>query len=232
MKSRVKFYIWVAAFLVFTVFVYFFLGSIIADAAYPLKYKDLIKKYSERFGVNPNLVAGLIYTESHFNASAGSPVGARGLMQIMPATGAGLARQLGESTTFSTSKLNDPDTSIRLGTYYIAQLINKYQGNTELGLIAYNGGVAAADRYATYGGGLVNETYQYRYKVINAKGVYDQLYGEWWKGSIDETTPTTGITSIVQQVKQAVAPNSVKPTTPKKPTIVDVIFAWLIGRKN
>jgi len=231
MKRRLKFFIGIMVSVIFIIAVYFYLPAIIADSAFPLEYKDLIKKYAQQYNVNPNLVAGLIYTESHFNPNAGSPVGAKGLMQIMPATGAGLARQLGEGSTFSTSKLYDPDTSIRYGTYYIAQLIGKYQGNIELGLIAYNGGCAAADRYATYGGGLVSETHNYRYKVVNAKASYDQLYGEWWQGAV-EATPQTGIAGIVQQVKQSVAPGTVKKEEPKKPTIVDIIYAWLLGRKN
>jgi soluble lytic murein transglycosylase len=227
MKSRLKFYIGLIISIILIIVVYFYLGPIIADSAYPLKYKDLIKKYSDQYGMNPNLVAGLIYTESHFNPTAGSPVGARGLMQIMPATGAGLARQLGEPSP----NLYDPDTNVRLGTYYIAQLINKYQGNIELGLIAYNGGVAAADRYATYGSGIANETHYYRSKVPNAKAAYDALYGDWWNRPIDEQTPG-GVAGIVAQVRQSVAPQSVKKEEPKKPTIVDVIFAWLLGRKS
>lgn len=228
MKSRLKFYIGLIISIILIVVVYFYLGPIIADSAYPLKYKDLIKKYSDQYGMNPNLVAALIYTESHFNPNAGSPVGARGLMQIMPATGAGLARQLGEGFP----NLYDPDTNVRLGTYYIAQLINKYHGNVELGLIAYNGGVAAADRYATYGSGIAQETFYYRTKVPNAKAAYDALYGDWWNRPIDEQTQTAGVASIVTQVKQAVAPQAVKKEEPKKPTIVDVIFAWLLGRKS
>jgi len=245
-KSRVKFYIGTVIALIVIIFAYFYLPGIIADSAYPLNYQDKIKKYSAQYNVYPNLAAGLIYSESHFNPNATSPVGARGLMQIMPGTGAGIARQLGEGGSFYPDKLYDPETSLHYGIYYIGQLIGKYHGNIELALIAYNGGCGLADRYATYGGSLNPETHSYRYKVINAQNMYDQLYGNWWKGEVQSSGPATvtyapqpnttkssGVAvakpSIVDSIKSIVNTSSAEP---RNPTLVDLIYAWLLGRKT
>jgi len=179
---------------------YFYLPPILSDAIYPLKYKDEIKKYSQQFGLNPNFVAAVIYTESHFNPNATSPVGARGLMQIMPQTGAGIAKELGEK--YNVSKLYDPETNIRYGCKYLSGLIGKYSWSQSLPLIAYNGGVSLADRYATRGVSLNLETSYYIVKVKNAERIYNQLYGEWWNEKVQQT-----------------------------PTLHDLILSWLLGKK-
>ena len=158
---------------------YLYFPSVWGDLVYPLEFQDSIKKYSQEFGVDPNLVCAIIYSESRFNPESTSGVGARGLMQIMPATGASLARQL-DIGNFSVAGLYDPDLNIRLGTFYIKQLVDKYGGNIELGVAAYNAGVPRVDSYAEGRGVLPRETSGFIRKVTSVHDMYNQIYGQWW----------------------------------------------------
>ena len=171
------------------------------------------------YKINPNLVAGMIQVESGFNTYATSPMGARGLMQIMPGTGAGLANQLGDKY-FTYNRLYDPTTSIKYGTYYIKQLLDKYHGNENFALTAYNGGAAAADYYATYGTktGLSSETSSYSGKILRTKKMYNQIYGEWWKEKDKEQK---------EKVKPlAFLKNLLRP----EPSLIDMVITWLMPR--
>lgn len=202
--------------LVILVFTAFWLPGIIGVAVYPLNYKEIIKSYAAQRGLNPNLMAGLIYVESGFNPHAGSPAGARGLMQIMPQTGASIAAKIGEPYTADT--LWDPEKNIKLGSWYLKFLIDKYHGDINLALIAYNGGVALADRYSASGGKLVlnPETGSYSAKVNAAKEIYDRIYGAWW----EEKPPPPP--NPVQRIIEAVVSN--------KPSVADLIKSLILGK--
>ena len=75
---------------------------------YPLKYEDSIIRYARRNELEPYLIMGLIHQESYFNPNAKSPVGAYGLMQLMPPTAKELARRLR-----SSANVEDPEVNIR-----------------------------------------------------------------------------------------------------------------------
>jgi soluble lytic murein transglycosylase-like protein len=105
---------------------------------YPVKYRDAIRKYSQRNGVDPYFVMALILQESYFNPGAKSRVGATGLMQIMPATGAELGSQL--HPLFSVRHLGDPDTNIEIGTYHLKHLMALFNNNPQLVAASYNAG--------------------------------------------------------------------------------------------
>ena len=89
-------------------------------------------------GLPVHLVLGVIRQESAFEPTATSVAGARGLMQLMPATGRELAHRQGLS--FSLDLLGQPDYNVRLGTQYFGQLLAMFDGNVELALAGYNAG--------------------------------------------------------------------------------------------
>ena len=105
---------------------------------YPLDYRPIIEQRAKEQNLPPYLVFAMIRQESAFDATAKSWAGAQGLMQLMPATGREVAQRLG--LRFSTSNLNDPDFSVRLGTRYFKQVLDMFDGNHVLALAGYNGG--------------------------------------------------------------------------------------------
>ena len=117
-------------------------GEALPDAwwrlLYPLRFVDRIQERSDKWELDPYLVASLIRQESVFVPRTRSPVGARGLMQVMPATGRALARL--EGVSYRTSRLYDPGVSIRFGTRYLHQLLEQFASRPELALAGYNAG--------------------------------------------------------------------------------------------
>jgi soluble lytic murein transglycosylase len=101
-----------------------------------------IVREAKRQEVDPLLVVAVIRTESSFDNYAVSPVGAMGLMQVMPATGAWLLERRGEKLRRRTN-LFDPELNVALGTFYLAELIAKF-GAVDKALVAYNAGPSNA----------------------------------------------------------------------------------------
>jgi len=101
------------------------------------KYDQLIAKTAEKYQVDSALVKAVIKAESNFNHQAVSRVGARGLMQLMPAT----ASYLQVPDSFH------PEQNIEGGVRYLRYLLNQYQNNLHLALAAYNAGEGAVNRY-------------------------------------------------------------------------------------
>lgn len=152
---------------------------------FPTPYVGLVLKETREQGVDPRLLYALLRQESLFNPRATSWVGARGLAQVMPETGAGIAQTLGV-THFDPDDLYQPQVSIRFGTFYIGQRIQDMEGNVQAGLAAYNGGLGNALRWA--GGSTVAdadlftesidfaETESYVKLVYGYYGAYQRLY--------------------------------------------------------
>lgn len=113
---------------------------------YPMPYEELIKREARAHGLDPYFVAALIRQESRFNKDARSGAGAIGLMQVMPATGKQLQRKAGVGTVTPQS-LTQPAVNVKLGTLFLAHVMNQYPGRPDLALIAYNAGPTRAARW-------------------------------------------------------------------------------------
>lgn len=151
--------------------------------AVPYAFDELIDTYAKEHDLDKSLVAALIYQESRFQPDARSNKGATGLMQIMPDTGEWIAGRTGMA--YSRAKLIDPEYNLRMGTYYLAYLMKKYDGDETLALAAYNAGPGSVDgwlRNDSYSknGKLTDipfkETREYVPKVLKMKDVYEKLY--------------------------------------------------------
>lgn len=157
---------------------------------YPLKYDEIILKYSKEFGLDPYLVRALINVESHYNASAESSKDAKGLMQITPQTGKWAAQTLGINN-FKEDMLFNPEINIRIGCWYLYSLKQEFKIDNEepdliLLLAAYNGGSGNVRKwlknkqYSQTGTSLdqipFKETEQYVKKVMMHYKIYKWIY--------------------------------------------------------
>ncbi|MFK0663639.1 lytic transglycosylase domain-containing protein [Acinetobacter baumannii] len=124
-------------------------------------FDHIIKQAAQQHGVSEGLIKAVMHTESGFNVNAHSPVGAQGLMQLMPAT----ARR------FNVSNAYDPQQNIFAGAKYLSWLLKRFNGNTQMALAAYNAGEGNVDKY----GGIppFRETQDYVRRVTSR---YQNLY--------------------------------------------------------
>ncbi len=118
----------------------------------------IISRASERYQVDAGLIKAIIKAESNFNSQAVSRAGAEGLMQLMPST----ARGLGVTNSF------DPEQNVMAGTRFLRQMLDRYNGNINSALAAYNWGPGNLERRD---GVLPRETREY---LIKVKGYYEQ----------------------------------------------------------
>ena len=113
--------------------------------AYPRGYWNYVDKFAQEYNLDPYLVYAVIREESRFRSSALSQALAHGLMQIMPGTARGIAQALG--MRYSSWKTYQPHDNIQMGSYYLAGLIKRFDGNVPLALAAYNGGPVRTNRW-------------------------------------------------------------------------------------
>ena len=138
---------------------------------YPLRYSEYVRVHARQNGIDPALLAAVIYQESKFDARAESRSGAIGLMQLTPATAHGIAVRTG-GARFETSDLLNPEINIRYGSWYLANLFRKY-GDERLVLAAYNAGQGNVDRWQAEGKPIAfSETRAYVAQVEHLKHVY------------------------------------------------------------
>ena len=127
----------------------------------PGSLDDIIQRAGSRYGVAPGLVRAVIKAESNFNSNAVSAAGAKGLMQLMPGT----ARSLGVTDSF------DPEQNVMAGTRYLRRMLDRYDGDLDSALAAYNWGPGNVDRK---GWSLPRETRSYLARV---KELYKNFSG-------------------------------------------------------
>ncbi len=115
---------------------------------YPYPFPDLVRREEQRYGLPTGLVHAVMRQESAFQTTARSPVGARGLMQLMPATA---SRAAAEAGIDPPNDILRPDINIRLGAFYLAKLLDSFNGSVPLAVAAYNAGPQAVQSWVTDG---------------------------------------------------------------------------------
>ncbi|MGQ9687059.1 MAG: transglycosylase SLT domain-containing protein, partial [Thiobacillaceae bacterium] len=116
------------------------------DLRYLTPYRDLAQARAREFGLDEAWIYGLMRQESRFVTHARSRTGAQGLMQIMPATAAWIARQLGEKRKGKVD-ISHPETNVRYGSFYLKRVLEDLQGSPVLATAAYNAGPGRARRW-------------------------------------------------------------------------------------
>jgi soluble lytic murein transglycosylase len=155
--------------------------------AYPFPYRELVRREAAEWGVDPFMMAAIIRQESAFKADIVSRAGAIGLMQVMPPTGAELARAHGPSG-FSKESLTRPEVNLHLGAAFFAEMSRRYDHELPLVLSAYNAGPTRATRWRKYPEARdplrfteripFTETRGYVKNVHRNLGLYRALYDE------------------------------------------------------
>ena len=144
---------------------------------YPLRYETIVRGHAQNYGLDPALLAGVIYVESRFRPGATSPSGAIGLMQLLPATANGIATRTG-GARFRVADLYDPEINVRYGAWYLRHLFDKY-GDVETALAAYNAGQRRVDEWQRDDRGVpYAETRAYIRHVLSAREVYADAYAD------------------------------------------------------
>jgi soluble lytic murein transglycosylase len=121
------------------------LHDAVQEIALPLRHEDIIRQQADAKGLDPSLIAGVIYVESRFRDQT-SVAGAKGLMQILPSTADYIARKSG-GTAFEQGDLATPQINIAYGSWYLRYLLQHYHGNELLALAAYNAGEGKVDQW-------------------------------------------------------------------------------------
>ena len=156
---------------------------------HPLQYTAEIKAASDRFGVDPYLLAGVMKVESGFDAGIVSRKGAVGLMQLLPSTAKALQGNASLGLPSPTaSALSDPATNALYGAAYLDQLMSEFD-DTRTALAAYNAGPNNVEKWLhrpggkkmTYADVAFPETKRYVKKVVFEAYTYRQLYPEAFK---------------------------------------------------
>jgi len=160
--------------------------------AYPQGYWDHIQTYSRKYGQDPYFIAAIIREESQFSPEALSPAGARGLMQVMPATGEWVAQTI-KLPGFDRAKLFESEMGINIGTWYISHLMKRFKNDPLLVAASYNAGPEAVAGWISKNGYTSErdlfveaipfaETRGYVKKVLRNYAEYRRIYGRGGDG--------------------------------------------------
>ena len=162
---------------------------------YPLEFRQSLEESAGERGLDPALLAALVCQESTFDANAVSRAGARGLMQIMPATGRVLARSLGR--VWKTLILHEPEVSLDFGSLYLANMLRRFDGRVERTLAAYNAGPGRVDAWTASDRAMsaeefvetipFTETRTYVMTILASRAQYRRLY--WDGGARSASSP-------------------------------------------
>jgi soluble lytic murein transglycosylase len=157
----------------------------VREIALPLRHEDIIRQQAHDKDLDPALIAGVIYAESHFIDGRTSSAGALGLMQLTPATAQYIANKSG-GTAFRVSDLGTPQVNIAYGAFYLRYLMKRYGDDVPLVLAAYNAGEGNVDKWIArarandqaldIGAIPFGETRNYVRRVLDARKQYRADY--------------------------------------------------------
>jgi soluble lytic murein transglycosylase len=156
--------------------------------AYPQPFKQSVESWAAKRAIKPALVWAIMREESGFNPRIESWANARGLLQLMEATGRSVA-QKDKLEGFTAAKLFDPETNIRLGTAYMRELSDQLEAHPALIIAGYNGGYANVARWLKDGGGALEldlwiedipygQTRNYTKRVLTSYWTYSWMYSD------------------------------------------------------
>ena len=163
---------------------------------YPLDHQDLIVANAGRYGLDPAMVAAIVFQESSFDDRRTSAAGAAGLMQILPSTASWIEAQeqpyppatgLPGPEAITPERLIDPEINIALGCWYLRYLIDRF-GSADAALAAYNSGAENVDRWIADARAVgrdfnpvldipYRETRDYVVRVSETSEIYRRAYG-------------------------------------------------------
>lgn len=162
------------------------LGDAVREITLPLRHDDIIRQQAADKGLDPALIAAVIYEESRFRDQT-SHAGARGLMQITPETADFIARRSG-GVRFEQSDLATPQINIAYGAWFLRYLIDHYDGNETPAIAAYNAGITNVNGWVERAGGPESfdaaqhvpfpETRAYVANVQERRAEYREHYGD------------------------------------------------------
>lgn len=191
-KPRIlsKFFAWILVLAIAASVVWFAISLLsgtqkdVVNSMYPKKYEEYVTKAAKDYNLEEALIYGVIKTESNFDPDAESPVGAVGIMQIMPETFQWLQTVRGVEGTYETDSLLEPEINIDYGSYLLRYFYDLY-GTEQAAIAAYNAGFIVGEwlenpEYSSDGVVLdyipYPETESYVDKVLANKEKYNELY--------------------------------------------------------
>ncbi len=145
---------------------------------FPPFYSSEISKYAARFGVDPLFVSAVMRQESIFDYKIVSSAGAVGLMQIMPTTGEGIARELNEA--FAVESLYNYETNIRYGAFYLKKRSVQFEGDKVLVLCSYNAGAHNAVKWRDRNKHLERDLFVEDVGFFETRGYVKKVMGNYW----------------------------------------------------
>ncbi|MCJ8276231.1 MAG: lytic transglycosylase domain-containing protein, partial [Bdellovibrionales bacterium] len=162
------------------------LGASIWQFVYPRAYEDYVLAHSQKFAVPAEFIWSIMKAETNYRPDAISPVGAKGLMQVMTHTGRKVASLMG--TEIQGEDLLKPHVSVKIGSRYLKRVLKKFKGKVPLAAAAYNGGPHRVHKWLSQFGHLEMdefiehipflETRNYVKKVVRYYTVYNLLYNK------------------------------------------------------
>ena len=176
----------ILASIIFILFKVIKIDDIIMKKIYPLKYSEYVEKYAEEYNIDKYMVYAIIKAESNFDENAKSSSNAIGLMQIMETTAIETAKKM--KLEITEEDLFEPDLNINIGLKYFTYLLNQYDNNYPIAIIAYNAGIGNVDSWIKNGTikadgtDLENvpfkETNNYVRKILRDYEIYKTLYNK------------------------------------------------------